>query len=436
MKRWSLILILQPFFLAPLLASGIPADAQRRTALQFAPVLVFHSEEKYFPCSPELWRTREGSEVVSGSSHDAVSLEEKAGKAVVFYRVFDRGSKRIVEYWLYYPYNSYRAGGGLFPFWSDTSHFNDLEFIFLVLGRKPLRDDWSVEQIISSAHNINNIHRVGAAEAPRRLQFLVELGSHAMAPDLDADGRFTPESEGRSNSKVVWGVRDYGNIWARYSPSFSSIRTTPSAVFLYPEGSDAPVPPLSRQFAYRLEGVDGITDRAMEWMHRLPKNSRSWVARIFGKSDGRSPSLAIPPLHPNFGKPGRAEHNQAALERNLFIGYTPILYDYTLLAGYRYTQSSHSRHIPDAVLDSYALWCGDGNDYYEVQMTGTYPVDAISSLFGGFSILTDSITFDDRQMDWVGGLEVRLNRFRFRSTFRGTGKVSSAWMDFRLLWFF
>lgn len=436
MKRLLLFLLLQPFLFATLPAAEIPADEQRQLALRFAPVLAFHPEEKFLPCNPEIWRTQTGSEVLSGSTRDDVSLEEKARNAVVFYRVFDRGKQRIVEYWLYYAYNSYRAGGGLFRFWSDASHFNDLEFIFLALGRKPSDNDWRVEEIISSAHMINNIHKMGADNPSQRLRFLVELGSHAMAPDLNADGRFSPSSEGRSNSKIVWGVRDNGNIWARYSPSSGSTRTDSSAFFLYPEGFGELVPAFSRQSGYRLESVLEITNSLFDWKDRLPRNSLNWVARIFGKPDGSSKSLAIPSMHPNFGKPGRAEYNQASLERGLFVGYTPILYDYTLFAGYRYTQPSHSRYVPDAVVDSYALLCGNGNDYYEVQMTGAYPVDAISSLFGGFSILGDSISFEDRQMNWVAGLEVRLNRFRFRSTFRGTGKVSSAWMDFRLLWFF
>ena len=436
MKRWFLLLLLQPFLFATLPASEIPADEQHQLALQFAPVLVFHPEEKYLPCSPEMWRAQGGSEGLSGSAYDAVSLEEKARNAVVFYRIYDRGEQRVVEYWLYYVNDSYRAGGGLFPFWSDASHFNDLEFIFLILDRKPASNDWRIEEIISSAHEINNIHKMSSDNPPQRIRFLVELGSHAMAPDLNADGRFTPSWEGRSNSKIVWGIRDYGNIWARYSSAYSSARIAPSAVFLYPKGSDDLVPVLSRQFTYRLESVSRIMSRSFEWKDRLPRNTRNWVTRIFSKPDGSSKSLALPPMHPNFGKPGRAEYNQAAIERGLFVGYTPILADYTLFAGYRYTQPSHSRYVPDAVLDSYALLCGDGNDYYEFQMTGAYPVDAISSLVGGFSILSDSISFEHRQLNWVGGFEVRLNRFRFHSTFRGTGKVSSAWMDFRLMWFF
>jgi hypothetical protein len=242
--------------------------------------------------------------------------------------------------------------------------------------------------------------------------------------------------EGRSNSKIVWGIRDYGSIWARYASSLGAARTAESAIFLYPKSSGEQVSSFARQYFYSLESITGITQSSFEWTDRLPRNSRSWVSSFFGKPDGSSKSLAIPPMHPNYGKPGRAEYNQSALERGFFFGYTPILYDYTLLGGYRYTQPSHSRYVPDAVIDSYALLCGNGNDYYEVQVTGAYPVDAISSLFGGLSILGDSIGFDDHQVSWVGGLEVRLNRFRFRTSIRDRGKVSSAWLDFRLMWFF
>jgi hypothetical protein len=434
-KRLPLILLLHLLPIAAL-AAELPIGEQRELALRFAPVLAFHPDEKYLPCSPTIWRSQKESPGLSGPSYEEASLEEKTRNAVIFYRVFDRNKERVVEYWIYYVNNAYRAGGGLFRFRSDTSHFNDLEFIFLILGREPSNNDWRIEKIISSAHNINNIHKMGFQKAPRRIQFLVELGSHAMAPDLDADGIFEPSLESRSNSKIVWGIRDQGSIWPFYSSSLSPPRTPPSAIFLYPEGSGEAIASSSRQFGYRLESIGRITEGPLDWMNQRPKNSLGLVSRVFGKPDGSSKSLVLPPLHPNFGKPGRAENNQAALERGLFVGYTPILYDYTLFAGYRFTQPSHSRYIPDATLDSYALLCGDGNDYYEFRMTGAYPVDAISRIFGGISILSDSIRFDDRQLNWVAGLEVRLNRFRFHSSFRSTGKISSAWMDFRLMWFF
>lgn len=413
----------------------LPPEEQRDLALQFAPILVFHPDEKYLPCSPEIWKS--DSAGPNPSEYESWSIAEKSRQAVIFYRAFSQRERAVVEYWIYYTYSAYRAGGGLFPFWSDASHPNDLEFIFLILERDSLSETWKVAKTISSAHRTNNVHKVGSSDLrTNRLRFLVELGSHAAAPDLDENGSFDPSVEGQSSSKLTWGVRDSGNIWARYSPSFSSPRTGPDTILLCPEGAIPKLPFSPRRVTYRLRSTEELEASLMEWNNRLPKGSRSWIAQAFGKPDGGSLSLALPASHENFGKPKRAEHNRAALERGFFVGYTPILYDYTLLAGARYTYPTPSRYLPDAVFDAYALVCGDGNDYYEVQVVGSYPIDAISSLFAGGAVLGDSIGFDDRQFDWVAGLEVRLNRFRFRPCFRRTGSVSSAWLDFRLMWFF
>jgi hypothetical protein len=413
----------------------LPPDEQRTLALQFAPILVFHPDEKYLPCSPEIWGS--SPEGLNPSEYASWAFADKSRNAVIFYRVFSDGNQRVIEYWAYYTYNDYRAGGGVFRFWSDVSHSNDLEFIFLTLGRDQTSGTWKVEKIISSAHRTNNVHNIKPTDAPiGRLRFLVELGSHASALDLDGDGRFTPSVEGRSSSKLVWGVRDRGNIWARYSSSFSSPRTDSEAILLYPEGAAPVLPFPRRQAVYGLRNVRELETSLPEWQDRLPKTPRTWILRPFGKPNGGSLSLALPSKHEDFGKPERAQHNRTAVERGFFVGYTPILYDYTLFAGGRYTHPLPSRYLPDAVFDGYALVCGDGNDYYEVQMVGGYPLDAISTVFAGCAILGDSADFDDRQLNWVAGLEVRLGRFRFRPSFRGTGPVSSAWLDFRLMWFF
>ncbi|MGW8179226.1 MAG: hypothetical protein ACWGQW_10770, partial [bacterium] len=201
---------------------------------RYAPTLAFHPEEQYFPCSPlfplendeksEIPPLERLGTVQSRKAHYlGLSLKEKASLARVYYRVRELNiaskEKLIIDYWFYYIWNEYHVRGGLFPVWLDRRHPNDLEHIHLVFGKEPGSDtdvgepasykDFHLEAVYSSAHEgriPSNRYYREARESQMNSHFLVELGSHASAPDANRDGVFTPGTDGRSGYKILWGV--------------------------------------------------------------------------------------------------------------------------------------------------------------------------------------------------------------------------------------
>ena len=98
----------------PLLRGLTPVE-QARLAEQFAPVLVFHPSEQYFPTNP-LFQLKDGQSWKSLGTPDSrneiyqnLSLPEKAKLATVYYRAYPAWNSNepviILEYSLYYVHN-------------------------------------------------------------------------------------------------------------------------------------------------------------------------------------------------------------------------------------------------------------------------------------------------------------------------------------------
>ncbi len=237
---------------------------QALLAEEFAPVLVFHPQEEYFPSSPlfSLENAAVGPSARDGSEnlrrlgttktrtqlYRSLSLAEKERLAKLHYRAFSlrqEGSELVVlEYWLYYVQNDYRVRGGLFPFWVDASHPNDLEYIRLLLrsssegrhadGCARVKIGNRIATVINSAHGDHipdHSYSVSAAEElSGSLRFLVELGAHASSLDVNQDGIFTPGVDAESRYKLIWGIRDRGLTWAGHDPSYMDSREAETAI--------------------------------------------------------------------------------------------------------------------------------------------------------------------------------------------------------------
>ncbi len=246
----------------PAKSGRLTEDEARTIAIRFAPRFRFHVEEPYLPVHPLLalgspdGQLPERSAAVQalGSANDridrylALTLEEKAGRAVVFYDVYhdDRlGPGRVVaEYWLYFVESRYRTQRGFFPFSLDLSHPNDFERVFLILapagGIDALAGDapaslLSIERIVANAHDgrvPNNVTPAGAGIAGRPL-VLVELGSHSLSPDVDGDGRTVSRLDIEPR-RITWGLRDTGRIWAWTSPDDAEAREPGASTTLTP----------------------------------------------------------------------------------------------------------------------------------------------------------------------------------------------------------
>src|SRR6185436_17043245 len=160
-----------------------------------------------------------------------LSPAEKLHRAALGYRVFsrfDRGQiEVVVEYWCYYVFNEFTVRGTWLPYRVQDDHPHDLERLYLVLipteapgfadgaaDEAWARGAFRIRRVVANAHDGSippNQYDVGDDHvlAPP-LTILVERGSHAMAPDINEDGRFTPGIDATAARKLQWGIRDTG----------------------------------------------------------------------------------------------------------------------------------------------------------------------------------------------------------------------------------
>jgi len=210
---------------------------QLALARVYAPTLVFHPQEQYFPTNP---RPSSVDEVLAAWSsrvdhYRALAPGDKLRRAALAYRVFtrveDRHPEVVIEYWCYYVYNTYTVRGGWFPYRVHDDHQHDLERLYLVLrpvgawsdgaDEQWARDAFRLSSIVANAHDgsiaPNQYHAKSGDAVAVPVHVMVERGSHAMAPDIDGDGRFTPGVDSDNVLKAQWGIRDTGSTWRWYS---------------------------------------------------------------------------------------------------------------------------------------------------------------------------------------------------------------------------
>ena len=419
-----------------------PSSVQAEFARAFSPRLLFHENERWFPCSP--LRKLPAATLTAGQ------IIEEPG-AVVLYRAYpldgDPAGRAVVEYWLYYERNDYRGKSGLFLVWSDVSHPNDMEHIFLVLEPlPPIRPEanpspggYRVAKVLCGAHEINNIRRIeGGPEGPEHLDFLVELGSHSACPDLDRDGRYTPGVDGARRQKYCWGIRDRGRSWSWWRAEDADPRVGPHAVRLREEADESDTSPeWAMAVTYRLQ-PDAEVEAAFRRLAAenpgeasLAGGSSSRFKHFFGLPDGNDRRLWMPSYHENYGDPGSMERNFTGRERGLMVGYTRFLHDYTLAVGARYGVCMGRGLVPDVILESQAFLTGDGRDFYSAEAAGYYPLDRISNVFAGGGCLSEDWLFRTVQPYAVAGAEIRLGNFRVRAAYRTGGSVSADQLDIR-----
>src|SRR5262245_25410273 len=157
-----------------------PLDAADAATLAraFAPMLVFHPGERYFPVSP-LFPLDPRIEPVGAYPapmdlgtpgdrvrwYDELPRVEQLAEASLAWRAFAIEPSGIaVEYWCHYVFNNYMFRGGLIGWHAADNHDNDLERVIIVLepargGREPLtsvdaaRRAYRVRRIVASAHD-------------------------------------------------------------------------------------------------------------------------------------------------------------------------------------------------------------------------------------------------------------------------------------------
>ncbi len=455
-------------------------EHQALLAEEFGPTLVFHAREEYFPTSPlfpletsavepsargglvdltDLGTTETRTEL-----YRSMTLAEKERLAKLHYRAFSLrqgGSELVVlEYWIYYVQNDYRVRGGLFPFWVDASHPNDLEYIRLLLrssgksrhadGCAQVRNRDRIAAVISSAHGDHipdHSYRASSdAKFSSPLRFLVELGAHASSLDVDGDGVFTPGIDSESRYKLIWGIRDRGLTWAGHDVSYMDSREAETAIVLQPVGqsdggSSNGSSSHSNTLTYRLVAVReleselGHLEPDGKALREVYQEQIAWPRRFFGRSNGNADKLLLPP--PESSLVGSVEGERfSSTERGFTAGVTTLEAHPSLFVGGRYAFFNRSKLLPDLILSAEMIHCVESEKYFSSSVLGSYPIDAATKVVFGRGLVVEAAERQRRQWDWIAGLEIKLGAMRLHSAYRTIGNVTDSAFDLRLFYLF
>jgi hypothetical protein len=440
--------------------SSLSPELQRRLAERFSPILEFHPLEEYFPASPLFPMNGSGADTRTTNDpatiallgtaesrreqYRALALKEKSALATVYYRAYpvrrDSRDLIVVEYWFYYVQNTYSLRGNVLPFWVDSSHPNDLEHVHVIL--RPSGDsEFVLDELYASSHEGTmpaNRYQYAGGDPQKRARYLVERGSHAMAPDMDEDGVFTPGVDGDSGQKFLWGIRDRGVIWPRYKRSYMDDRRKDSPIVF--EFAGAAEPDATR-LPYALVPVEELTgafaqlDLSRSQRQAIFETEKNWLRRLFGSDNGSSEKLLMPPTRaPSSRSIGIRQFSST--ERGLLLGYTFKNDRQGVMIGGRYSYLHGIRYLPDIVFESTGHVTTYRTSYVSNEVLLSYPIDGtVRARFGG-ALVTDSLTFANRQWDWIVGAEVKLGRMRVNAATRAYGPITQSSKEFSLSYFF
>jgi hypothetical protein len=437
----TLLLALALQALSPGRVNAGPADGRELSPAQqlaiaraFAPTLVFHPEELYFPISAV------GSTPTEGWSarvdqYRALPRPDKLSRAALAYRVFPRSDDRqaeiIVEYWCYYVFNAYTIHGGFLPYRVSDDHPNDLERLYLVLtpatdawrDDEPADEGWarrtfSVSSVVANAHNgsipANRYDARGGTAIAAPLAVLVELGSHAMAADIDGDGRFKPGVDSTNVTKFPWGIRDDGATWRWYRPGFMDARDATATRLCGPVASpEADAASCPRYALYPANGLQ-------QWFESLELSTREredmvgrtrWAVRMFG--DARVEDLMAPTDAANGHEFDKLLRRRRTDGTGFSVGFTTVDYAPALVLARRSFWEVPSPHAPDILAEVAVIVPKGRRALMETTVWGSYSVDAITNVMFGFGWFSEA-----RSTSPTIGAEIRLGRFRVRPNWR------------------
>jgi len=416
---------------------------QLALARAYAPTLVFHPQEQYFPTN--VMSSVDGDGAIGAwpsrvEQYRGRDTATKLGDAALAYRVFTRIKddhvEVVVEYWCYYVYNSFTVRGGWFPYRVHDDHPHDLERLYFVL--RPVgpwsdgsddawaRDAFRIVRLVANAHDGSiapNQYRARSRETlSLPVHVLVERGSHAMAPDVDGDGRFTPGIDSPSALKAQWGIRDTGSTWRGYLDSVMDKRDA-SALRLCGPASDLRDDRCPRYTLYPVE-------RLQRWFQDLQLTSAdrdeivgrtSWLVRTFG--DVRVENLMVPSDAANDRVLDRMLRRRSDSESGFVAGFTTVDHSPALVLGHRSFWELPSGYAPDILAEAVALLPNGKHTLFEATVWGSYRVDAITNVLLGFGWFSESGT-----PSLAVGTEIRMGKLRVRPSWR----LSDGGFDARL----
>jgi len=398
-------------------------------------VLLFHRDEAFFPLN-----SQDGIAAASDleavrdrvAKYVAMSQSGRLARAAVGYRVFSRtdrgGDTVVVEYWCHYLYNAYTVRVGWLPYRVRDNHPEDLERLYLVLtpteedGAAPHDEEWArqafrIRLVVANAHAgsvpPNQYNADIGAPITLPLTILVERGSHAMAPDINHDGRFTPSVDSTAPGKFLWGIRDDGHAWGWYRSSYMDMRDH-TAVRLC---ADAAAENEPRCVPYALYPVTDL----QRWFDGLRLSSRerldivghtSWVTRVFG--DVRVENLMVPADPPDGRVLDRMLARRSRAQEGFEAGFTTIRNAPAAIAGKRFFWDIPSQRTPDIVADVSAIVPKGQRTRLQAMLTGSYALDATTSVMAGAGWFSNGRP----SAGGVVGFDIRVGRFHVQPLHR------------------
>ena len=172
----------------------------------YAPVLEFAEGEPDYPSDVNFWEEikplAKGQSVEDYRTAYASMGDRRWSRCTMYVRTLSYPGTWLIEYWFYYPFDEGRA----------HPHIHDSEHLFVEVDKL----GGTVRNVFASDHDSfvpNNLYSTLVKKAPPvslPLFATAELGKHAMAPDMDHDGRFTRGVDDNLHveSYSYWGLRD------------------------------------------------------------------------------------------------------------------------------------------------------------------------------------------------------------------------------------
>jgi len=172
----------------------------------YAPVLEFAPGEPDYPSDVDIWSevrplargtTRQAYEAAYASMGD-----RRWSRCASYVRTLSYPGSWLIEYWFYYPFDEGRP----------HPHFHDSEHIFVEVDKLggTVRNVFASDHDSFSPNDIYSTLARNSSPISLPLYATVELAKHAMAPDLNHDGRFTPGADDNVHLEPYsfWGLRD------------------------------------------------------------------------------------------------------------------------------------------------------------------------------------------------------------------------------------
>ncbi len=172
----------------------------------YAPVLELAPGEPDYPSDVDIWQ--EIRPLATGTSRESYEAayasmgDRRWSRCASYVRTLSYPGTWLIEYWFYYPFDE----GKPHP------HFHDSEHLFVEVDKL----GGTVRNVFASDHDSfapNNLFSTLVKDSPPvtlPLFAMAELAKHAMAPDLNHDGRFTRGVDDNLHLEPYsfWGIRD------------------------------------------------------------------------------------------------------------------------------------------------------------------------------------------------------------------------------------